>query len=477
MKVLFVASECDPFIKTGGLGDVVYSLPKYLNKIGVEARVVIPNYSDIKVNFKSKMKFIKSFRVPMSWRSQYCGVLQYEEGGVTYYFIDNEYYFKRQGIYGFYDDGERFSFFDRAVMTMIKEIDFKPDVIHCHDWHTGMIPVLYKNEFISDPFYRHIKTIYTIHNLLFQGVFPPEVLGDLLNLTDNLYYNGSVEFYGCSSFMKGGINYSDKITTVSDTYAKEIQTPLYGERLDGLLRYKGEELIGIVNGIDYSTYNPETDGYIYKKYNTTTLNNKRVNKLRLQEELGLGVSKDTPMVAIVSRLVKQKGINILIPILDILLEKDVQLVILGTGDREYEEHFSNLQFRYPKKVSAKLTFNNGLAHKIYAASDMFLMPSLFEPCGLGQLIALRYGSLPIVRETGGLKDTVTSYNEESHEGNGFTFGPYNSQDLLYTIERALSFYENKEIWNSIVRRAMEQDNSWETSAYKYKELYEELTEK
>jgi starch synthase len=477
MKILFVASESDPFIKTGGLGDVVYSLPKYLNKIGVETRVVIPNYSDINDNFKAKMKFIKSFKVPMSWRSQYCGVLQYEENGVTYYFIDNEYYFKRQGIYGFYDDGERFSFFDRAVLTMLKEVDFKPDVIHCHDWHTGMVPVLYKNEFISDPFYRNIRITYTIHNLLFQGVFPPEVLGDLLNLTDNLYYNGSVEFYGCSSFMKGGINFSDKITTVSKSYAEEIQTPIYGEKLDGLLRYKNHELLGIVNGIDYTVYNPNTDKYIYKKYNLDTLSNKGENKLKLQEELGLTINNNIPMFAIVSRLARQKGINLLIQILDTLLEKNIQLVILGTGDKEYEEHLKNLQLRYPKKVSANICFNNGLAHKIYAASDIFLMPSLFEPCGLGQLIALRYGTIPIVRETGGLKDTVVSYNEFTHKGNGFSFEPYNSQDLLYTIERALYFYEDKETWNFIMKEAMESDNSWENSALKYKELYEELIEK
>jgi len=267
VKVLFVAGECDPFIKTGGLGDVVYALPKDLNKIGVETRVVMPLYSDISEDYKSKMTFIKSFNVSLSWRSQYCGIYHCEHEGINYYFLDNEYYFKRKGIYGFYDDGERFAFFDRAVLLMLKEIGYKPDIIHCHDWHTGMIPVLYKNEFTFYTFYRDISTVFTIHNLAFQGIFPPEVLGDLLNLKDSLFYNGSLEFYGYSSFMKGAINFSDKVTTVSNTYAREIQTPCYGEKLDGLLRYKSDELIGILNGIDYSTYNPEDDNYIYRNFN------------------------------------------------------------------------------------------------------------------------------------------------------------------------------------------------------------------
>ena len=470
-RVLFVASEGDPFIKTGGLGDVIYALPKYLNKIGIEARVVIPKYEDINEKFKSKMKFIKSYTVPMSWRNQYCGIQEYIHEGTIYYFIDNEYYFKRKSLYGFYDDGERFSFFDRAVLMMLEEIDYKPDIIHCHDWQTGMIPVLLKNEFIYNPFYKNIKTIFTIHNLLFQGVFPKTVLGDLLNLSDELFYNGSLEFYDCISFMKGAINYSDKITTVSSSYAKEIQTPYYGEKLDGLLKCRGNELLGITNGIDYTMYDPENDKYIYKNYNVDNLEYKIENKLKLQKELGLPINKDVPIIGMVSRLTKQKGINLLIQMIHKLHEKDFQLVVLGTGDIEYEEHFKNLQFRHPTKISANITFDNGLAHRIYAGSDIFLMPSLFEPCGLGQLIALRYGSIPIVRETGGLKDTIISYNEQTGEGNGFSFTSYCAKDLFCTLERTLEVYKDKIIWSSITTQAMTSDNSWEKSATKYKEIY------
>jgi starch synthase len=474
MKVLFVASEGDPFIKTGGLADVAYALPKYLKALGIDVRVVIPKYKNIKLSDKYSMSFKKSFTVPVGWRNQYSGVFESEVDGVKYYLIDNEYYFSRDTLYGHYDDGERFAFFDRAVLMMLKELDWKPDVIHCNDWHTGMVPVLYKLEYEKDDFYKNIKILYTIHNILFQGNYAPSILGELFGYSDDIYKDGSAELYGAVSFMKGGINYSDKISTVSSSYAEEIQTAEYGERLDGLLQSRSKDLSGIVNGIDYDIYNPEKDTVIYKNYSKSNLEDKVINKKKLQEQLGLKVSKKTPMIGIVSRLTSQKGLNLIKHIGEELVNRDIQLVVLGTGDNEYEEYFKYLQEKYPNKVSANICFNDVLAHRIYAASDIFLMPSLFEPCGLGQLMALRYGAIPIVRETGGLKDTVKSYNQFTVEGNGFSFTYYNPYDLFQVIKEAIQYYEDKELWKNIMIQAMESDNSWDKSAKTYKELYESM---
>ncbi|MEG1254481.1 glycogen synthase GlgA [Clostridium sp.] len=474
MKILFVAAECDPFIKTGGLGDVIGALPKYLVHQGIETRVVIPMYSDISEELKDKMKFIKSFNVSVGWRTQYCGIFKYENEGVTYYFIDNEYYFKRKGIYGFFDDGERFAFFNLAVMIMLKELNYKPDILHCHDWHTGMVPVLNRYSFSKDSFYEGISTIYTIHNLLFQGRFSKAILNDCFNLDDDLYYNDTVRFYDDINFMKGGINCADKITTVSKTYAKEIKTHYFGEELDGTLQKRSEDLYGIVNGIDYYTYNPNSDEYIAKSYNEELLENKVINKRDLQRELDLKVDKRIPILAIVSRLTSQKGIDILAEILPSILEKRVQLVVLGTGDDVYEEYFKELAKNYPKKVASIIDFDNSLAHRIYAGADIFLMPSLFEPCGLGQLIALRYGTIPIVRETGGLKDTISFYNKSMETGNGFTFYGYVGHELSKTIEIALNCFNDKKQWNNVVVNAMTSNNSWEKSSEEYIDLYEDI---
>ena len=402
-KVLFVASEAHPFIKTGGLGDVMGALPQSLKELGVDARVVIPKYKNIKEEFRDKLYFIKWFTVNVGWRNEYCGIFKYEQGGVTYYFLDNEKYFNRDGLYGYFDDGERFAFFDRAVLEFIKEIDWCPSVIHCNDWQTGMIPVLQKLEYKNHEFYKDIKTVFSIHNLLFQGTFSPEILPELFGYDYEAFNNGSLELFDGVSFMKGGINYADRISTVSYTYAEEIQTPSYGEKLDGLLKYRNNVLSGIVNGIDTTVYNPETDKKIFKNYTIESIDNKKINKAELQKELGLPIREDAAMIGIVSRLTNQKGCDLIANIGDRLLQHNVQLVVLGTGDMGYEEHFRGLQYRYPDKASVNITFNDNLAHKIYAASDMFLMPSLFEPCGLGQLISLRYGTIPIVRETGGLK--------------------------------------------------------------------------
>ena len=472
MKVLFAASEAHPFIKTGGLGDVMGALPKSLIKLGVDARVVIPKYKNIKDELKQKLQFVKWFTVPVGWRNQYCGVFQYQHNEVIYYFIDNEYYFNRDGLYGYFDDGERFAFFKRAVLEYIKQIDWQPDLINCNDWQTGMVPVLLNLEYKKDQFYSRIKTVFSIHNLLFKGSFSPKVLPELFGYDYMPLVNGSVELDGSVSFLKGGLNYCDQITTVSKTYAEEIKTPQYGEGLDGFLRSKSYYLMGIVNGIDYEEFNPQDDKFIFKNFNINSINNKVENKLALQRELGLPPKKDTPMIGIISRLTHQKGCDLIVNMIDRLLQRDIQVVILGTGDYWYEETFKNLQYRYPDKVSANIKFDNTLAHKIYAATDMFLMPSLFEPCGLGQLIALRYGSIPIVRETGGLKDTVYPYNKYNGVGNGFGFKNFNSNELMQIIEYALTIYNDKNAWNNIIRQAMNSDNSWEKSATQYKWLYE-----
>ena len=477
MKVLFAASEAHPFIKTGGLGDVMGALPQSLTELGVEARVVIPKYKNIKDELKQNLQFIKWFTVPVGWRNQYCGVFQYKYKDVVYYFIDNEYYFNRDGLYGYYDDGERFAFFNRAVLEFIKEIDWKPDIINCNDWQTGMVPVLLNLEYKNNEFYSNMKTVFSIHNLLFKGSFVPNVLPELFGYDYMPLTNGSVELNGSVSFLKGGINYSDQITTVSNTYAEEIKTQQYGEGLDGLLRCKSDFLKGIVNGIDYEEFDPEKDNLIFKNFTWDSISDKVENKLSLQKELGLPQRAETPMIGLISRLTHQKGCDLIVSIIDRLLQKDIQFVVLGTGDYWYEETFKNLQYRYPDKVSANIKFDNSLAHKIYAATDMFLMPSLFEPCGLGQLIALRYGSIPIVRETGGLKDTISPYNKYTGIGNGFGFKNFNSNELMQIIEYALTIYDDKDAWNNIISHAMDSDNSWEKSAMQYKLLYEDVVKR
>ncbi|MBS5886848.1 MAG: glycogen synthase GlgA [Clostridium sp.] len=474
MNILIVASEAHPFIKTGGLGDVIGALPVALNDLGADVRVVIPNYRDIKKEIKENLKYIDNFTVNVGWRNQYCGILEYEHEGVKFYLLDNEYYFNRDGLYGYYDDGEKFAFFDRAVLEFVKHIDWVPDILHCNDWQTGMVPVLLKLEYSKEEKFKNMKTMFSIHNLFFKGMFDPKVLPELFGYDYESFNNGSLEHYGAVSFLKGGINYADKVTTVSKSYAEEIKTPEYGERLEGLLRYRSSALEGIVNGIDYKEYNPEEDKYIYSTYSINDLENKKINKEELQKELGLTVNKDVPMIGLVSRLTHQKGCDLIINILEELLKEDIQVVVLGTGDYMYEESFKSFQGRHPNKISANIKFSNELAHKIYAASDMFLMPSLFEPCGLGQLIALRYGSIPIVRETGGLKDTVTPYNEYDETGNGFGFKNYRFEELLNITKYAIRIYGNKDKWNNIVRQAMSADNSWEKSAKEYIEIYNQL---
>jgi len=483
IKVLIAAAEAVPFAKTGGLGDVIGSLPKELIKQGVDARVIMPNYQDIPELFKREMVFKNHFFVQVGWRQQYCGILEFVYEDVTFYFVDNEYYFKRRGFYGYQDDAERFGFFCRAVVESLNKIDFMPDVIHCHDWHTGMVSVLLDAHYRERAEYKHIKTLFTIHNLRYQGIFAKEILHDILSLDWKYFTPEGVEFHKAVNFMKGGLAFSDMISTVSRTYAEEIQDPYFGEKLDGFLRKRQNDLVGIVNGIDYDIYNPANDKGIYRQYDVHTLEQKIENKTEIQSHLGLLVREDVPVIALVSRLVGPKGLDLVERMLLDLVKQaamvgkefnDFQLVVLGTGEARYENFFKYMAWQYPGKVSANIMFNEDLAHQIYAGADMFLMPSLYEPCGIGQLIAMRYGCLPIVREIGGLRDTVRAYNEQTYEGNGFTFVNYNAHEMFDAINRALSTFKDKDRWNKIVKNAMNSDYSWRQSAIQYKDVYQKL---
>ena len=478
MKILYVAAEAVPFAKTGGLADVAGSLPKALKADGVDVRVIMPKFGKIPEAYRNAMEHVYDGELPVAWRKKYVGLDKYELDGVTYYFVDNEEYFNREGFYGYDDDAERFSFFSRAVLDLLQAMDFWPDVIHTNDWHAGLVNVFLKLEHMGDARYERIKTVYTIHNLKYQGVFPKDVMPDVLGLDWKYFNNGDLEFYDAVNFMKGGIIYADAITTVSKTYAKEIQYPYFGEHLDGLLRSREQDLSGIVNGIDYSVYNPRTDKYIFETYDEESLDRKLDNKIALQKSLGLPERRKVPLIAIVSRLVEPKGMDLVVRMMDeILQHEDIQLVVLGTGEKRYEDWFKGLAWRYPKKVSVNIYFSNELAQRIYAGADIFLMPSKYEPCGIGQLIALRYGTIPVVRQTGGLKDTVQQYNKYTQEGNGFVFENYNAHEMMYALKRALSFYGNYEIWHKIQFNAVQADYSWKRSAKEYEALYERLTAK
>ncbi|MEK8127327.1 glycogen synthase GlgA [Paenibacillus filicis] len=473
MKVLFAASEAVPFIKTGGLADVIGSLPKALVKQGLDVRVILPKYAQIPASLTDRMEVVAVFDLQMGWRTLYCGIYKLEHEGIIFYFVDNEYYFARHGCYGYGDDAERFAFFSRAVLDALQPIDFIPDVIHCHDWQAGMIPVLYRAHFSYQPEYAHIRTILTIHNLKYQGVFGQEEFKDYFTLGDEHFHGYALELHGGASFLKGGLLYSDAITTVSPTYAEEIQTPYYGESLDGLLRSQSHRLHGILNGLDYEEFDPMNDKFVEFHYRDS-LAKKQLNKLKLQERVGLPARKDVPLIALVTRLVDQKGLDLMDRVIGELLNLDAQWIIVGTGEPRFEQLFRWAADAFPDKVSANILFDESLARQVYAASDLFLMPSLFEPCGIGQLIAMRYRSVPIVRETGGLKDTVTPYNEETGEGTGFTFANYNAHDMLFTIERAVRLYREPAVWANLMANTKKKDFSWKKSAQQYKDLYETL---
>ena len=463
MKVLYVASEALPFMASGGLGDVAGSLPVALRKRLIGCRVVMPLYDGIKQEFKDQMKFITSISVPVSWRRQYCGIFEAKANGVIYYFLDNQYYFKRDGIYGHYDDAERFAFFARAVLEIIPAIDWKPDIIHCNDWQSALTPLYYSCYYANKMGYENIKTVFTIHNIQYQGKY---VLGIAPEYSNLIMYDGLV------NFMKAGIECANKVTTVSPTYAKEILDPWYSYGLDPILNQRSWKLCGILNGIDTDNYNPETDKDIWANYNADDFSNKAKNKAELQKMMGMNVDPDVPVVGIVTRLVGHKGVDLMKEVLEkSLFERNIQYVVLGSGEWEYENYFRYLHDKYPDKVGITIGFVPDLARKIYAGADLFLMPSKSEPCGLSQMVALRYGTLPIVRETGGLKDSITDCGDG--QGNGFTFKTYDAYDMLGAIYRGVDAYNSKD-WNVLVKRALECDMSWGKSANEYIKMYRSL---
>ena len=477
MKVLYVTAECWPFIKTGGLGDVAYAPPKALKKEGVDVRVIMPKYSNIPTYLKDKFKPVAEFSVKVGWRNQYCGIESMELDGITFYFIDNEFYFKRSdqpSIYGHGDDPERFAFFTNAVLAAIEKLNFYPDVMNLNDWHTGMIPLMLKENYGHLRKYKNIKTVYTIHNLQYQGIFNKEILGNIFDLSYDHFNNGDIEFYGNVNFMKAGIVFADEVTTVSKTYAKEIQTEFYGEGLDGLLKANAYKLEGILNGIDYDLNNPATDNAIFVNFDVNCIEKKLENKKKLQEILGLEVNPDIPLVGIVSRLTSQKGLDLINYMMPEIMSENLQMVVLGTGEHQYQSMFNYYNSNFSDKLSARITFDTAFAQQIYAACDIFLMPSLYEPCGIGQMLAMRYGSIPIVRETGGLKDTVMPYNKFTGEGNGFSFANYNAHEMFFTLQKAIKLYQDKNIWNNLIINAMNTDNSWKKSAQDYIRIFKSL---
>ena len=474
-KILFVASESTPFIKTGGLADVVGSLPKCIDKEKYDVRVMIPKYLCIKEKKLENAKFLTNFYVELSWRTQYAGIFVTEIDGVTFYLVDNEYYFAGPKPYGqIYEDIEKFAFFSKAVLTSLPAIDFCPDIIHCHDWQTAVIPVLLKEAYRGNPFYQGIKSVMTIHNLKFQGRWGLQKMKDVLGLPDYYFTSDKLEFYGDGDFLKGGLVYADAITTVSRTYAEEIKTMEYGEGLHGLLQSRSNDLRGIVNGIDYDDFNPEKDPFIYKPYNPRNFRVEKIkNKRALQEEFGLERNDKTFLIGMVSRLTDQKGLDLIDRVMDELCQEDLQIIVLGTGEEWYENMFRHYQWKYNGKVSANIYYSDEVSHKIYAGCDAFLMPSLFEPCGLSQLIGLRYGTIPIVRETGGLKDTIEPYDEFESTGNGFSFRNYNAHEMLSVVRYAKEIYNGKKReWNKLIDRAMATDFSWKRSALHYEEMYD-----
>lgn len=471
MKILFATSEAGPFVRTGGLGDVSAALPPALVKKGAEVAVILPLYEAIPDKYRSLTLFKGSVSVPLGWRNQYAGLFEYDMNGVRYFFVDNQYYFKRQGLYGHFDDGERFAFFSKAVLELIPLMDFQPDVLHCHDWQTALAPLMLDCFYRQKPGYDQIKTVLTIHNIEFQGNMSNFVIGDVFGIPESHYQ--VAEYKGDANMLKAGIEASNKVVTVSPTYAKEILDPYFAYGLQEILSARQYKLSGIVNGIDTELYDPKTDKALFKNYDFKSFASRAENKKGLQELLGLPVS-DKPLIGMVTRLTSQKGIDLVLGIIHELMEMDIQLVILGTGDWKYEMAISDYIKYYPTKFAAALYFSGDIASKIYGGSDIFLMPSKFEPCGLSQMIAMRYGSIPVVRETGGLKDTVEPFNPGKKTGTGFTFKSYNAHDMLDAINRALECFGNKTLWKSVVKNAMGSDFSWNKSAENYLRVYESL---
>ena len=475
MQIVFASAECAPFVKTGGLGDVAGSLPAALVRAGAEVIVMVPKYATIKDEYKSQMEHFSDFYVSLGWRNEYCGLEKLEHDGVTYMFIDNEHYFARDYPYGFFDDGERFAFFSKAITESLQHLPagFECDILHCNDWQTALAPVFLREFYQGLPLYDRVKTVFSIHNVAFQGQFSDTVMEDILGVAHIPAAASQLRCDACSiNYMLGALRYADAITTVSPTYANEIQTPEFGEGLDGVLRERSYALQGILNGIDVAGFDPATDKRIAANYTVDDRSGKAVCKAKLQEELGLEVRDDRPLMVMVTRLTRQKGLDLVMYALDRILAGGVQVAVLGTGDRDYEDGLRYFQDKYPGTMAARIEFDPALSQRMYAAADMFLMPSKFEPCGLSQIIAMRYGTLPIVRETGGLKDTVIPYNEFTGEGTGFSFSNFNGDEMGDAVFRAARlFWDNRDAWNQLVTQAMSQDFSWTRSADKYLDLY------
>jgi starch synthase len=479
-KILFAASEAVPFIKTGGLADVTGSLPKYFDRDKYDVRIIMPKYLCMDSSFVGQLHFLCHFYVNLSWRRQYAGIFEAKQDGITYYFIDNEFYFAGEKPYNhIYEDVEKFAFFSKAVLEALPYLDFCPDVIHCHDWQTGLIPVFLHTLYGDQNYYTGIKTVFSIHNLKFQGRFILSAVMDITGLPEQIFTADKLESYGEANYLKGGVVYADIVTTVSRTYAQEITTPEGGEGLHGLMQARSNVLYGITNGIDYKEYDPTTDPYLAHHFNTDNFVKEKVeNKLNLQHQMGLQENRDVFLLGMVSRMTDQKGFDLVAYILDELLATEpIQFIVVGTGEERYVEMLRYFQEKYPEKMRVRVGYSEELAHKVYGSCDAFLMPSLFEPCGLSQLMSLRYGTVPIVRETGGLKDTVVPYNEYEHTGTGFSFENYNAHDMLHVLRYALKVYSrDRKEWNSLALRGMKEDFSWNASAKEYEKLYELLTD-
>lgn len=473
MNILFISTEAAPFAKSGGLGDVIGSLPKELNRLGADTRVMLPLYKNIRHKYQSQMTFITDITVMLSWRTQYCGIFQLEYEGVIFYFLDNEQYFNRDAYYGYYDDGERFAYYSKAALEALQVLDFEPDILHCSEWQTALVPVYLKTLFRGNPSYDRLKTVFTIHNIEYQGKFDCGILHDLLGLSEA--DRGILEYDGAINYMKGAIVTCEKLTTVSRSYAEEIMYPFYGRGLENIIKENRYKLIGILNGIDTNLYNPYKDPCIPVKFSRNSPEKKLGNKTALQNSLGLAQDDEIPILAMIGRLAEHKGIDLVISVFDEIMQENLQFVLLGTGDEKYEDFFRGKEAEYQGRMSVSTAFSAELASRIYAGADLFLMPSISEPCGLAQMISLRYGTIPIVRETGGLKDSIIPYNPETGQGDGITFGSVNAQDMLGAMKRAVSLYWDKDQWKLLVANGMNADFTWKTSSKEYLRLYREMT--
>lgn len=472
LNILFISTEAAPFAKSGGLGDVIGSLPKELNRLGTDTRVMLPLYKSIRHKYQSQMTFVKDITVMLSWRTQYCGIFRLDYEGIIFYFLDNEQYFDRDAYYGYYDDGERFAYYSKAALEALNVLDFEPDILHCSEWQTALVPVYLKTLFRGNPTYDRLKTVFTIHNIEYQGKFDCDILHDLLGLSE--IERGILEYDGAINYMKGAIVTCDKLTTVSRSYAEEITYPFYGRGLENIIKENRYKLSGILNGIDTNLYNPYRDPFIPVRFSRNSPERKPGNKSALQNSLGLLQDDGIPILAMIGRLAEHKGIDLVISVFDEIMEENLQFVLLGTGDEKYEDFFRTKETEYQGRMSVSTAFSAELASRIYAGADLFLMPSISEPCGLAQMISLRYGTIPIVRETGGLKDTIIPYNPETGKGNGITFRSVNAQDMMGAIKRAVGLYWEKDHWKLLVANGMNSDFTWKTSSKEYLGLYKEI---